>query len=163
MKALHIVLLSLLPIATLQAQSLEETQSWILEQDRNNLTDLSHSIEDGEFISTLRMPSLGSAGGGEVKRSVPLAQIKTISYVHTDEYLSFVLQCAQGDACVYQVVNDSDGNFESEERREKLLFELYKKLDASFPKRMEKALLHLIKLSGGSAKAVPFVKKKEAF
>jgi hypothetical protein len=43
------------------------------------------------------------------------------------------------------------------------LFEIYAKVDAEMVARMQKALLHLVKLHGGNAKLIPFSEPKEAF
>jgi hypothetical protein len=162
-KLMNTLIFSLVLIApmTSYAQSKAETETWLIEQSRENTQGLSYKMEDDQLMSVLELPSLGTYGGGEVHRTVNLAAVKTVSMVHTDEYLSFKLMCETD--CVYQVVNDRDGKFESEDKRKNFLFEIYRKLDKSYPPRVQKALLHLIKLSGGNAKIVAPQKPKEPF
>jgi hypothetical protein len=156
-----IFLLALIAPVISHAQSKAETETWLIEQSRENTQGLSYKMEDDQLMLILELPSLGTHGGGEVHRTVKLAEVKTVSMEHTDRYLSFKLMCETD--CVYQVVNDRDGKFESEEKRKSMLFEIYRKLDKSYPPRVQKALLHLIKLNGGNAKMVVSQKPKEPF
>jgi hypothetical protein len=102
------------------------------------------------------------AGGADVvNKSIPLASIKRMSFLHTDKFLSFSLMCE--DECAHQINTDYSGKFQSERRSKKFLFEIYKPFDKSFPPRMQKALVHLIALHGGKVKMVPHDAEKQAF
>jgi hypothetical protein len=52
---------------------------------------------------------------------------------------------------------------EPETKQPRLLFEIYQRLDSAFIPRMNKALLHLIRLNGGNATIVKQDTPKEAF
>lgn len=138
------------------AQTKEETQAWIISKIPFNL-DLKYSIDADKLVSIMS-PRFS---GDHFKRSIPMGSVKTISYVHTDTYLSFVLKCE--DECAYLIITDKNDKFVSENKKDVMLFELYGKLDAELIPRMEKALLRLVELNGGKAKLIPHQKKKEAF
>jgi hypothetical protein len=163
MKKIAFVLLGVLSLvpAIVAAQSREETESWILEQTKFNLDGrLIHKVEGGNLISELTLPF--PPGGGDIlKRKIPLASVKTMSYLQTDKFLSFSLMCE--DECMHQTEANYAGKFKSERRSKKFLFEIFRTVDKSYGPRMEKALLHLITLNGGKAKVVPHVVQKEAF
>lgn len=155
MKKLLLALL-LLPL-TAAAQTKEETQAWILSKVPY-VSYLNYTI-DGENLIATFPPMRG--GGNTIKRTLALKGIKNISYTHTDKYLSFVLKC--DTECAYLIETDGSDKFVSESKKDMMLFELYGKVDADIGPRMEKALLRLVELNGGKAKAVPYQKKKEAF
>jgi hypothetical protein len=135
------------------AQTLEETEGWILKQTDFNLDGrLKYSIEDGELVSRLTLPY--ALGGETIQKAIPISHIKKISFVQTDKYLSYSLMC--DNPCAYQADEPDD-------KQAKFLFEIYKKQNPSFHPRMQKALLHLIKLHGGEAKMIEQDVKKEAF
>lgn len=135
------------------AQSQEETEGWILKQTEFNLDGrLKYTIEDGELVSRLTLPY--ALGGETIQKAIPISQITKISFVQTDKYLSYSLMC--DNPCAYQADEPDD-------KQTKFLFEIYKKLNSNFPARMQKALLHLIKLHGGEAKMIKQEVKKEAF
>lgn len=163
MKIIPTLLLLALSVfsAPTSAQTKEATEAWIIEQSADNIAGLSYEIDGDTLKSVYEYPSLGSAGGGTTERTVQLRDVKTISMVHTDTALSFKLVCETD--CTYVVNNDSNGKFEAEAKHKGFLFEIYRKLDKSYPPRMQKALLHLVKLHGGDAKIVAPVIKKEAF
>lgn len=156
------ILIACLQASACLAQSREETIEWLMEKSATSKYSLNikHAIENGDFVMRYEMPYI--SGGGEIKKSVPLAQIKSIQHEHTETFLTFMFFCETAD-CAYMVQTDSDGKFKSEEKQERFLFEIYGKVDAALIPRIEKALLHLIKLEGGNAKLAPFVPKKEAF
>ena len=116
---------------------------------------MSYQIEEGEFISTLK--------GYETryKTSLPIKDITSISYLHTDRFLSFQFKCK--DECVYLLITDNYDKYISDQKKTGFLFELYGKIDASMIPRIQKALLHLIEIQGGNAQLVPYQKPKEAF
>jgi hypothetical protein len=151
----NIVLLVFLTLYTTIAisQTQEETEGWILKQTEFNLEGrLKYAIEDGELISSLTLPY--ALGGETIQKAIPISQITKISFVHTDKYLSYSLMCDK--PCAYQADEPDD-------KQTKFLFEIYKKQNSSFPPRMQKALLHLIKLYGGEAKMIKHEVQKEAF
>lgn len=137
------------------AQTKEETEVWILKQTEVNPGEIKHSIEGDVLISKVTMLNgIGGLGGEPVEKGIPISQITNIVYTHTNEYLSYTMTCDK--SCAYLLD-------EPDEKRPKFLFEIYKKLDSSYVPRMNKALLHLIKLHGGKAKIVKAEALKEAF
>lgn len=141
---------------TAMAQTREETEAWIIKQAEFNLEGrLKYAIEGDELISRLTLPY--GMGGETIQKSIPINQIKSISFTHTHEFLSYSLICEK--PCVSQF----NGNTESKEMKPKFLFEIYKNLDSSFLPRMHKALLKLIELHGGKAKIVQQKREKETF
>ncbi|NOS97237.1 MAG: hypothetical protein HOP25_02035 [Methylotenera sp.] len=147
-------LLSFLSINAM-AQTKEETEAWILKQSELNPQEIKHSIEGNVLISKVTMVNgIGGLGGEPVEKGIPISQITKIVYTHTNEYLSYTMTCDK--PCAYLLD-------EPDEKRPKFLFEIYKKLDSSYVPRMNKALLHLIKLHGGKAKLTKAEASKEAF
>ena len=141
---------------TAVAQTREETEAWIIKQAKFNLEGrLKYAIEGDELISRLTLPY--GMGGETIQKSIPINQIKSISFTHTHEFLSYSLICNK--PCVSQF----NGNTQSEDMKPRFLFEIYKKLDSSFLPRMDKALLKLIELHGGKAKIVQQKPEKETF
>lgn len=141
--------------AVAQQQTKEETESWILKQAAVNTAGLTYTIEGDEFVSHMSFgPGAEIYGAGAVQKAIPLSRVTHITYVHTEKYLSYSLMC--NESCAYLLE-------EPETKQPKFLFEIYRKLDADFPARMNKALLHLIKLHGGNAKITKQTPAKEAF
>jgi hypothetical protein len=137
------------------AQTKEETESWILKQTEVNPSEIKHSIEGDVLISKVTMVNgVGGLGREPVEKGTPISQITNIVYTHTNEYLSYTMTCDK--PCAYLLD-------EPDEKRPKFLFEIYGKFDASYVPRMNKALLHLVKLHGGKAKIVKAEAPKEAF
>lgn len=133
--------------------SKDETEGWILKQAEINTPGLSYTIEGDEFVSRLSFG--GPAGlGSDVQKAIPISKVTQIQYIHTDKYISYILMC--NEPCAYLLA-------EPEEKQSKFLFEIYRKLDEKFAERMNKALLHLIKLHGGNAKISKQAPPKEAF
>ena len=160
-----LLFLFLLPFSA-SSQTREETEKWILSKvDVRSLElGLEYSIVDGELIRVVRPISVlsGDSRFDHVhETSIPLGSIKTISYKHTDEYLSFELKC--NDDCVYYVLTSSREEMKKDEYIGVFRLEVYAKVDAEMAVRMQNALLHLVQLHGGSAKIVPFPEPKEAF
>jgi hypothetical protein len=135
------------------AQTKEETEAWIIKQTEVNPYALKHSIEGDELISHLTMPSF-NIGDPPIQKAIPISQVTTIAYTHTNEYLSYTMTCDL--PCAYLLD-------EPHLKRPKFLFEIYKKFDASYVPRMSKALLNLVKLHGGKAKIVKAEVVKEAY
>lgn len=147
-------LLSFLSV-TAMAQTQEETETWILKQTEVNPREIKHSIEGDVLISKVTMVNgIGGLRGEPVEKGIPISQITNIVYTHTNEYLSYTMTCDK--PCAYLLD-------EPDEKRPKFLFEIYKKLDSSYVPRMNKALLHLVKLHGGKAKLTKAEALKEAF
>jgi hypothetical protein len=143
----------MLTSAIAAAQTQEETESWILKQSEFNMDGrLKYVIEEGQFISLLSLPY--ALGGDTIKKSIPILKVSKISVVQTDKFISFSLMCDRPCATQDDDINNQQPVF---------LFEIYKKLDASFSERMQKALLHLVELHGGKANIVSPEKKGEAF
>ena len=160
-----LLFLFLLPFSA-SSQTREETEKWILSKvDVRSLElGLEYSIVDGDLIRVVKPISVlvGDSRFDDVhENSIPLGSIKTISYKHTDEYLSFMLKC--DDDCVYYVLTNSRGEMKKDEYIGAFLLEIYAKVDTEMVARMQKALLHLVQLHGGSAKLVPLSEPKEAF
>jgi hypothetical protein len=164
-RSVVLIVLAVLAALPAQAQSLAETKAWILEQHQQSSLssiDMDYELDDdGNLICQIEWPYIGD--GGTTKRTVSLKEIDRLSFAHTDKYLSFKLYCKDDAECMYQVDLDNSDKFKSERRDKAILFEIYAKVDATLAPRMQKAFLHLIKLSGGNAKAIANEKKKEAF
>ena len=144
--------LLLLMIAELPlAQTLRETEGWIIKQTEVNPYELKHSIEGDELISRLHLPRIS---GGPIEKAVPIKHVTTIIYTHTNEYLSYTMQCDR--PCAYLLD-------EPDIKQPKFLFEIYKRLDSSYVPRMNSALLHLVKLHGGKARIIKAEPPKQAF
>ena len=147
--SLLLLMLAELPLA----QTLQETESWIIQQTEVNRYQLKHRIEGDELISRLEFPSL-KVGDGIIEKAVPIKQVTTIIYTHTNEYLSYTMQCDR--PCAYLLD-------EPDIKQPKFLFEIYKRLDPSYVPRMNSALLHLVKLHGGKARIIKAEPPKQAF
>jgi hypothetical protein len=153
-------LLAILPALTM-AQTKEETEKWILAQTANNtIRNLSYKIENGEWVRKLE-PFTMIGNGQTTKNTIQIKDIKTITVLHTEKFMSFSFICP--DDCTYSVTTGSSDKFVSDSRGSSFLFEIYGKLDDSLLPRMQKAILHLVELNGGKAKMVPYQKPKEAF
>ena len=141
------VAMALLLGAAAAAQSREDTHAWILQQSlAMNPSNLRYSIEGGELISEVSLgPGASSLGAPPVQKAIPLSQVTRITVTQTNRYLSYGLSC--DTPCAYLLDEPSN-------RQDRFLFELYQKVDAGYPARMNKALLHLVKLHGGRATAV---------
>lgn len=149
------LILALLATHALAQQTKEETESWILKQTEVNAAGLKYTIEGDAFVSHMSFgPGAEIYGASAVQKAILLSRVTHITYVHTEKYLSYSLMC--DDACAYTLD-------EPDAKQPKFLFEIYRKLDADFPTRMNKALLHLIKLHGGNAKITKESATKEAF
>lgn len=154
------LLVALLP-ALVIAQTKEETEKWILTQtDNNTIRSLSYKIDNGEWIRKLE-PFTMIGDGKTTKNTIQIKDIKTVSALHTEKFMSFEFACPED--CTYSVTTNSSDKFVSDEKGNRFLFEIYGKLDPSMLPRMQKAILHLIELNGGKAKMVPHQKPKEAF
>lgn len=137
------------------AQTKEDTEAWVLKQTEANPKEIKHSIEGDVLISKVTMVNgIGDLGGEPIEKGIPISQITNIVYTHTNEYLSYTMTCDK--PCAYSLD-------EPDEKRPKFLFEIYKKLEASYVPRMNNALLHLVKLHGGKAKLAKAEASKEAF
>ncbi len=152
-------LLALLP-ALVMAQTKEETEKWILAQASGQYSmGLSYDIQGGEW--SRKLAPLAMSSGNSHKNTIEIKDITTVSFLHTDKFMSFKFTCP--DECVYTVTTTSSDKFVSDAKGNSFLFEIYSKLDPSMLPRMQKAILHLIELNGGKAKMVAYQKPKEAF
>lgn len=152
--------LAFLPLLVM-AQTKEETEKWILAQTANNtIRNLSYKIDNGEWVRKLE-PFTMIGNGQTTKNTIQIKDIKTITVLHTEKFMSFSFNCP--DDCNYSVTTSSSDKFVSDSKSSSFLFEIYGKLDDSLLPRMQKAILHLIELSGGKAKMVPYQKPKEVF
>lgn len=137
------------------AQTKTETEAWILKQSEMNTPLLKYRIEGDELVSEASFgPGAATMGASVVGKAIPIREITRIAYVHTEKYLSYVLMCDK--PCAYLIE-------EPDEKQARFLFEIYQKLDASFPPRMNKALLKLVEHHGGRAKLVRMQLEKEPF
>lgn len=148
------LMLALFAAHVIAQQTKEETEGWILKQTVINTPGLSYTIEGDEFVSRMSYGAPVGLGVDDIQKAIPISKITQIQYIHTDRYLSYIFMC--NELCAYLLA-------EPEEKQPKFLFEIYRKLDASFAERMNKALLHLIKLHGGNAKISKQAQVKEAF
>jgi len=154
-KIVGCLMLALFASQAMAQQTKEETESWILKQAAINTPGLSYTIEGDEFVSHMSFGAgAGIYGANDVQKAIPISKVTQIQYIHTDKYLSYILTCNQ--PCAYLLADP-------EEKQPKFLFEIYRKVDSEFPARMNKALLHLIKLHGGNAKISKQAPVKEAF
>lgn len=140
--------MSLLVSANILAQTKEETQSWIIKQTATNPPGLRYKIEGDELVSQITMPF------ESIKKAIPINKVKTIGVTHSSRYLSYSLMC--DSPCSYLLD-------EPEIKQPKFLLEIYQKMDPAFVLRMNKALLHLIRLNGGNATIVIQDIPKEPF
>ncbi len=153
------ILFALLFHTNSYAQSLSETENWILSKiPFYQPLDLKYSFDNGNLIRKLAMPY--SAGGKKTKDIIPLKDVKTISVLVGDDFISFKLKCDSD--CAYEELSTSEGDFISEEMFDAFLFEIYfdGKFDKSLAPRIEKALLKAIELNGGKAKIITDVEKE---
>src|SRR3546814_1977228 len=100
-----LIFLFLLPFAA-SSQTREETEAWIMSKAdvRAYELGLHYRIEEGEMIQLIEPISVLVGVGSDIEKSILLESVKTISYKHTDVFLSFVLICDYD--CVYSVVTD---------------------------------------------------------
>jgi hypothetical protein len=136
------------------AQTKEETETWIIKQTEVNPYALKHSIEGDELISSMTLAGAAIMGGGAIQKAIPISQVTTIAYSHTNEYLSYTMMCDK--PCAYLLD-------EPDKKQPKFLFEIYRKLDAGYVPRMNSALLHLVKLHGGKARVIKAEVAKQPF
>jgi hypothetical protein len=150
-----LLFIALLPLSAL-GQTKEETAEWIVSKANESYNyGASYDISDGDLTVKL------SAGESHYERTIPIGSIKTVSMVHTEDYMTFVLKC--DDDCVYLVETDLNDRFKADSHQGVLMIEMYRKVDPSLGPRMQKALLHLVELHGGKAVVIAFQPKKEAF
>jgi hypothetical protein len=154
MRVLSIAGLCLLSFSAV-AQTREETEAWILTQAEVNPPLLKYTFEAGEFVSEVSMGAgANSFGATPVRKAIPLAKVTRITYLRTNRFLSYSLMC--DEPCSY-LLDEPDA------RQPKFLFEIYQQADASYPPRMNKALLRLISLHGGQATITEEPASKEAY
>jgi hypothetical protein len=144
------------------AQTIDETEDWIQSTIGTNYDEnYEYEISQGEITQRIKPIAFS-----EVTRNISrleAADVTKISHIQADGYLSFYLACDKPD-CVYNEVT-RDGKFLSDGHADVLGIHIKGEFPKSMIPRMQKALLHLVSLYGGSARAVPYVsrKKKEAF
>jgi hypothetical protein len=158
------------------AQTKEETKSWILQQT-NSYPDKFYKYEFlGNFIGT-KMEILGNKSSTYIL----MDSIKSISYKHDKTGLVFILSC-NSDCGIYtfldrdyvepsdtkpKTVRDKFGTKpvkgKTEEAANRLLIYFAGEVDKALIPRLEKAFLTLVQLHGGKATLVPLKVKKEAF
>jgi hypothetical protein len=136
------------------AQTKEDTIAWLVKQTTQNPSDLKHSVEDGVLESHVTLA--GGIGGlaDPISKGIPLGKVTDIVLTQTNKYVSFTLKCST--PCAYLLQSP-------EVKRDKFLFEIYGKFDSAYALRLQNALLHLVKLHGGSAKATNAPQQKEPF
>jgi hypothetical protein len=154
-----VLLLALVGHAIVAAQTRSEAEAWIVEQAANNVAGLTYAIDGDDLVRRLQMPSPLSSG--VVQQTIPIRRITRIEVTHTEKYLSYTLSC--DEPCVEQLTEGVADDSDPRRKRPVLLFEIYRRLDASFPPRMNKALLKLVELHGGKAKVVEKAKPKAPF
>lgn len=142
------------------AQTKADTEAWIIEQSADNVPGLTYAIDGDDLLRRLQLPSSPLASG-VVQQSIPIRRITRIEVVHTDKYVSYALSCVE--PCVEHLTQGIADDSEPGRKRPVLLFEIYRKLDASFPPRMNKALLKLVELHGGKAVVIEKAKPKAPF
>ncbi|NYJ26633.1 hypothetical protein [Allomuricauda sp. ARW1Y1] len=161
MRRIVFVLLVILNCGSLNAQSKRETELWISE--KYNYYKYNNRLHKNNFLrfdseKIILIKSYGSYSGISYQNveSIKISPFK----VDDREGFTISFYCNSGNKCI------EEGEYKNqhlipEERKLNNYFSIY--LDKKFeeddmPKRMEKALLHLIKLNGGEA-----IIKKEAF
>ena len=145
----------LLAAGPASAQSLEDTASWILDQTRVNPPTLSYRIGDGLMRSEVTLgPGAAAMGAAPVRKAIPIGRVSRISFVRTQRYLSYSLAC--DSPCAF--LED-----EPDTKQPVVLLEFYAPLDAGYTARMNKALVHLVRLHGGSAVITERPAKVEPF
>lgn len=135
------------------AQTLSETENWILSKiPTYQPLELKYSFDNGNLIRKFAMPY--SAGGKKTKDVIPLKEVKTISTLVGNNFISLQLKCEND--CTYEELSTSSDDFISEEMQGHFLFEIYGdgEIDKSLAPRLEKAFLKLIELNGGKAKII---------
>ena len=142
------------------AQTKADTEAWLIEQSADNVPGLTYTIDGDDLLRRLQLPSLPLASG-VVQQSIPIRRITSIEVVHTEKYLSYALSCAE--PCVEHLTQGIADEPDPGRKRPVLLFEIYRKLDASFLLRMNMALLKLVELHGGKASVVEKAKPKAPF
>lgn len=144
------------------AQSLEETQKWLLAKalDSKFASTQVFSFGEGTFESETTPAAVYNKK--TYNRSIPLKDVKTISVLQGDGFVSFTLSCDY--ECAYEeTVDYYDKKFISEKMKNYFLFEIYGNPNPTLNPRIEKALLKLVELNGGKAKIVAPEKEKEPF
>jgi hypothetical protein len=136
------------------AQTKEETEFWIIKQTQGNPEKLKYATEGDALISRVDLTGGIGGFGSKVEKAIPIGKLTYTTYTHTPKYLLYSLMC--NESCAY-LLDEPDS------KRPKFLFEIYQNLDPSFPSRMNKALLNLVKSHGGSAKVVKQEVSKEPF
>jgi hypothetical protein len=153
--SLSILVLLFLSVGKATGQTLDETEAWIIKQTEVNRAELKHSIDRGILISHLKLGmNVGGLFGGAIEKGIPIGKVTQIGYTHTPDYLSYTMTCKSPCAFLLE---------EPDTMRPKFLFEIYKKVDAVYVERMNKALAHLVRLHGGHATLVKASPVKEAF
>ena len=136
------------------AQTKEDTVAWLMKQASQNPRDLRHSVEDGVLESHLHLASGIGGIAGPISKAIPLGKVTAIVLTQTDKYVSFTLMCNM--PCAYLLESP-------ELKRDRFLFEIYGNFDSTYALRLQNALLHLVKLHGGGARATIAPKQKEPF
>lgn len=136
------------------AQTKEDTAAWLMKQATQNPYGLQHAVEDGVLESHLTLPGGIGRAADPISKAIPLGKITAIVLTQTDKYVSFSLMC--NTPCAYLLESP-------ELKRDKFLFEIYGKFDSAYAMRLQNALLHLVKLYGGNAKAMNAPRQKEPF
>lgn len=142
------------------AQTRSETEAWIIQQTQANVTGLTYAIDGEELLRRLEMRT-PMTNDVVVQQAIPIRHIKRIEVLHTDRFLSYRLSCAS--PCVEHLTQGVAEEAGTAGKREVLLFEIYRSLDARFPPRMNKAMLKLVELHGGRATLVEQQKPKQPF
>ena len=136
------------------AQTKEDTVAWLMKQATQNPYSLKHAVEDGVFESHLTLIGGIGRAADPISKAIPLGKVTAIVLTQTDKYVSFSLAC--DTPCAYLLESP-------ELKRDRFLFEIYGKFDSAYALRLQNALLHLVKLHGGNAKATSAPKQKEPF
>ena len=136
------------------AQTKEDTVAWIMKQATQNPYGLKHAVEDGVLESHLTLPGGIGRAADPISKAIPLGKVTAIVLTQTDKYVSFTLMC--NNPCAYLLESP-------ELKRDRFLFEIYGKFDSTYAMRLQNALLHLVKLYGGNARATIAPKQKEPF
>lgn len=96
------------------AQTAEETRAWVLSKVLYNY-GFKYSFNGDDMISLI----LGQYGGSTHKRTLPIKSIKTISYPHTDKFLSFTLKWDDEFANI--IATDDRDKFGSEAKKDAMI------------------------------------------
>ena len=128
---------------SLNAQTKEETQDWILSQTNKFPGKITYDFVNGEINSY--WPLANSA----IRTSLPIKSIKTISFNENDVALTIVLTCS--NFCGYTLYESINKKKKISDPSETIIIVFPNAKGQGLAPRLQKSFLHLVKLYGGEA------------